>query len=455
SRERTLFQNNQTIVIQELTSKIPAGDVPRQKSVILTRDLVDTVRAGDEVIVSGIFAVEEDLIVSTKSSFPLFSQYIEANSVQKRIERKLHDLTNKDVAIIRKLAKHPRIRSKILRSIAPSIWGNQHVKNGIALVMFGGNRQAGSASHFIRGDINMLILGDPGMGKSQFLKYVTHVFPRSILTNGKGASAVGLTASVRRDTISGEWTLEGGAFVLADNGICLLDEFDKMNEQDRVSIHEAMEQQSISISKAGIVASLRARCSVIAAANPIGGIYNQNLPLKENVDLSDPILSRFDIIAVVLDRSFVLQDYKLASHVLESHLRATAVSSPAEENDREGLNTMPEWVTNDDPIPDEFLTKYVLFARENCHPKLQASDEARLAKFYSKLRQATAYTGGMSLTVRHLESIIRISIANAKMRLSGVVSKTDLDYAISTVLESFIQSQKLSILQAQPQAFAA
>merc|ERR1711879_925476 len=184
--------------------------------------------------------------------------------------------------------------------MAPSIYGMKHVKTAIALSLMSGQPKIAAGKHRIRGDINTLIVGDPGLAKSQFLKYVEQTFPRAVYTTGKGASAVGLTAAVARNEF-GDFCLEGGAMVKADDGMCLIDEFDKMNDQDRTSIHEAMEQQSISISKAGIVTRLQARCAVIAAANPIRGRYDGSLTFLENVDLTDPILSRFDILAVVRD----------------------------------------------------------------------------------------------------------------------------------------------------------
>jgi DNA replication licensing factor MCM2 len=188
--------------------------------------------------------------------------------------------------------------------------------------MFGGESKDVGGKHKIRGDINMLLLGDPGTAKSQFLKYIEKLYHRVVYTTGKGASAVGLTAGVHKDPITGEWTLEGGALVLADKGICLIDEFDKMNEQDRTSIHEAMEQQSISISKACIVTSLHARCSVIAAANPIGGVYKSNMNFNDNVDLTDPILSRFDLLTVIRDDATEEVDDALATFVLNSHMKS-------------------------------------------------------------------------------------------------------------------------------------
>jgi DNA replication licensing factor MCM2 len=188
--------------------------------------------------------------------------------------------------------------------------------------MFGGQAKDVDRKHRIRGDINMLLLGDPGTAKSQFLKYIEKVYPRVVYTTGKGASAVGLTAGVHKDPITGEWTLEGGALVLADKGVCLIDEFDKMNEQDRTSIHEAMEQQSISVSKAGIITTLQARCSVIAAANPIGGVYRPNFNFNDNVDLTDPILSRFDVLSVIRDEVNEDEDDLLATFVINSHMKS-------------------------------------------------------------------------------------------------------------------------------------
>lgn len=204
--------------------------------------------------------------------------------------------------------------------------------------MFGGVPKDIGGKHKIRGDINCLLLGDPGTAKSQFLKYVEQIFPRVVYTTGKGASAVGLTAGVHRDPVSGEWVLEAGALVLADKGVCLIDEFDKMNDQDRTSIHEAMEQQSISISKAGIITSLQARCSVIAAANPLKGNYNQNLNFNDNVDLTDPILSRFDLLAVVKDDVDEEYDDALATFVINSHMKNhPSVINQYQQAENEGL----------------------------------------------------------------------------------------------------------------------
>lgn len=279
--------------------------------------------------------------MNVQHGFPIFATYIEANNI-----RRLHDidsieLTEDEVSTIRELARkglsgqgtggNSSIANDIINSIAPGIYGHRYIKTAIALAMFGGESKDISGKHKVRGDINVLLLGDPGVAKSQFLKYVETTFHRCVYTTGKGASAVGLTAGVHKDPLTGEWILEGGALVLADKGICLIDEFDKMNEYDRTSIHEAMEQQSISISKAGIVTSLQARCSVIAAANPIYGRYDPTRNFKDNVELTDPILSRFDILSVIRDEVNETADKALACFVINNHIKAHPDSKEEQE----------------------------------------------------------------------------------------------------------------------------
>merc|ERR1712088_944862 len=219
----------------------------------------------------------------------------------------------------------------------------------------------------VRGDLNVLMCGDPGTAKSQFLKYLEKIAPRAVFTTGQGASAVGLTAYVQRSPMTQEWTLEAGALVLADKGVCLIDEFDKMNDSDRTSIHEAMEQQTISISKAGIVTQLQARCSVIAAANPIGGRYDPSMTFSENVDLTEPILSRFDILCVVRDTVDPVADEHLARFVVSSHVknhpRATAADAENMKKTEEQL-AASSGLAGVEKIPQQLLRKYILYARE-------------------------------------------------------------------------------------------
>ena len=299
--EMAVYRNHQKITVQESPSTVPPGRVPRSKDVVLLGDNIDGARPGEEVEIVGIYKNEHDYLMNMKHGFPVFKTLIEANNLKRFNELQLAEISADDRVKFHELASSPHCMDRIISAIGPSIFGHKNIKTALALALFGGTPLI-TDTHKIRGDINVLLLGDPGLAKSQFLKYVQGLSHRCVYTTGKGATAVGLTASVRKDPVSGEWSLEGGALVLADNGICLIDEFDKMSDVDRTSIHEAMEQQSISISKAGIVASLQARCSVIAAANPIRGMYDNQLSFQDNVNLSDPILSRFDVLFKRRDR---------------------------------------------------------------------------------------------------------------------------------------------------------
>jgi len=367
--EQTVYQNYQRITIQESPSKIAAGRLPRSKDAVLLADLVDSCHPGDEIGITGIYTNSYDGSLNTKNGFPVFSTVLLANYIEKNDEDfSCSQLTDEDVKAIIELSKDDKLTEKITRSIAPSIFGHDYVKYAIALAMFGGVAINPGGKHKIRGDINVLICGDPGTAKSQFLKFVEKSAHRAIFTTGQGASAVGLTAYVQRHPVTREWTLEAGALVLADRGVCLIDEFDKMNDADRTSIHEAMEQQTISIAKAGIITSLQARCSVIAAANPIGGRYDPSLTFADNVDLTEPILSRFDVLCVVKDQVDSVVDESLARFVVGSHIRH-----------HPGHKTEKEEVKDPDKIPQDLLRKYIIYARERIEPKFQQVDENRVS----------------------------------------------------------------------------
>ena len=441
--EETVYRNYQKLTVQESPGTISPGRIPRQKEVLLTNDLVDTVKPGDEVELTGIFISKFDFSMNVRYAFPVFQTYIEAVHLKRLNEIEIGVLTDEDKITIRQLSKDPIIATKIFNSIAPSIYGHEFIKRALALAMFGGVSKDVNNKHRIRGDINILVLGDPGTAKSQLLSYVNKVFHRSVYTTGKGASAVGLTAGVHKDPITKEWTLEGGALVLADKGVCLIDEFDKMNDQDRTSIHEAMEQQSISISKAGIVTTLQARCSVIAAANPIKGRYDNQLSFQDNVDLTDPILSRFDILSVVKDEIDFKVDEALATFVINSHIS----SHPEYKKDSNLKNTKLSDPVSDkiETIPQDLLRKYIMYSRKYVSPKLNEVNKNKVTKFYSELRKESDIQGGIPIAVRHLESIIRISEAHAKIHLRDFVRNDDIDVAIKIMLESFLQSQKFSI----------
>ncbi|XP_008204892.1 DNA replication licensing factor Mcm2 [Nasonia vitripennis] len=445
--EQTVYRNYQKITIQESPGRIPAGRIPRSKDCILLSDLVDRCKPGDEVDLTAIYKTNYDGSLNTEEGFPVFSTVLLANHLHVKDSKEIVDsLTEEDVNNILKLSKDPHIANRIAASIAPSIYGHKFIKRALALSIFGGVAKNPGMKHRIRGDINILICGDPGTAKSQFLKYTEKICPRAIFTTGQGASAVGLTAYVRRSPMTQEWTLEAGALVLADTGICLIDEFDKMNDQDRTSIHEAMEQQSISISKAGIVTSLNARCAVIAASNPIGGRYDPSMTFSENVDLSEPILSRFDILCIVKDEVDPMQDRHLANFVVNSHIRHHPTNS--ERTVPSQLEATAEKDPDEfEPLDQDVLKKYIVYAKQNVHPKLSNVDQDKIAKLYSKLRQESLATGSLPITVRHIESIIRMSEANAKMHLREYVREEDINLAIRMELESFVETQKYSVMK--------
>ncbi|CAD8203713.1 unnamed protein product [Paramecium octaurelia] len=448
-----VYRNFQRLTLQESPGQVPAGRVPRQKEVIVLGDQIDIARPGDEIEVTGVYTQRYDYALNVKHGFPLYSTIIESNYIRRKDESESLNIDKKIKDEILKLSQNPKIDKLIYNSVAPSIYGHQHVKMAIALAMFGGEAKDIQGKHRIRGDINVLVLGDPGTAKSQFLKNVQKTFYRSIYTTGKGASAVGLTASVQRDYSTNEWSISGGALVLADKGICLIDEFDKMNEHDRTSIHEAMEQQSISISKAGIVTTLQARCSVIAAANPVGGKYDSQQSFHDNVDLTDPILSRFDILCVVKDEVIKEADDRLASFVINSHIRHHPMAAYELNNDPDsewsqqikGYFVKENKQTQEEVIPLELLKKYILYARTHIRPKLQNVDHEKISKFYYLLRKESEVCGGINIAIRHLESIIRMAEAHARMHLRNNVMDFDISVAIKVMLESFLQSQKYSV----------
>jgi len=458
---RTQYRNYQRVNLQETPGSVPPGRVPRTKEVILTNDLIDAARPGEEVEITGVFAHSYDYHLTQKSGFPVFQTHILANHVlRKEDAAAAANLTEHDVAEIMQLARDPRIGDRIVNSIAPSIYGHKHVKMALAMSLFGGVPKNVDDKHRVRGDVNCLLLGDPGTAKSQMLKYAEQTAPRAVYSTGKGASAVGLTASVHKDPLTREWTLEGGALVLADQGVCLIDEFDKMNEQDRTSIHEAMEQQSISVSKAGIVTSLQARCAVIAAANPIGGRYDSSCTLAENVELTDPILQRFDCLCVLQDVVDPVADERLANFVTGSHMRSVPTAdisrgaAPAPELSREEQE-------RDNPnsaqiIPQVLLKKYIQYARTNMRPVLRNNtfDQEKIASLYVALRRESASSGGVPVAVRHIESMMRMAEAHAKMHLREYVRDDDMDASIKVMLESFISAQKFSVRRTLRRSFA-
>lgn len=422
----TVYKDFQRATLQEIPGRVPPGLLPRSREIILCYDLIDSCRPGDEVDVTGVYKNSYSAALNAKNGFPVFSTLIEASSVVKNTAG-ASQLTVDDVKEIKALAKHPAVVDLLIDSVAPSIYGHREVKTAVLLAMVGGESKERESMR-IRGDINVLLMGDPGTAKSQFLRFIHSTSHRAVLATGQGSSGVGLTASVRKDTALNEWVLEGGALVLADSGVCLIDEFDKMSETDRVAIHEAMEQQSISISKAGIVASLHARFSVVAAANPVRGRYNASLSFAQNINLSDPIVSRFDLLCVIKDTIDLAEDARMGRFILANHFGESENAAGPE---------APK-------LSQEVLRKYVQYAKTSVHPVISQVDARKISQLYSELRKESL-SSGIPITVRHIESIMRISEAYAKLRLSAYVSKKDIDDAISLTLNSFLSAQKFSV----------
>lgn len=453
--EETLFKNYQRLTIQESPGKISAGRVPRAKDVILLGELCDSCRPGDEIDLTGVYTNSYDGSLNVATGFPVFSTVIMANNVIKQQDwaSTSETMTDADIHQIVQLSKDPNIVERIIESVCPSIYGHTNVKRALALALFGGCAKNPSNKHRIRGDINVLLCGDPGSAKSQFLKYTSKIAPRAVYTTGQGASAVGLTAYVQKSPVTHEWTLEAGALVLADNGVCLIDEFDKMSDQDRTSIHEAMEQQSISVSKAGIVASLQARCSVIAASNPIGGRYNGKKTFNQNVDLTEPIVSRFDVICVVKDEINEFNDSSLGRFVVRSHIKShhdVEESELASIEELEKTNKLSEY----EIIDQDLLKRYIMYARATYKPKISKQQEENIVKVYADMRRESAETNSIPITARHIESIIRCSESFAKMHLRNQVTYDDVQAAIKVILESFISTQNYQNRRSMEQIFA-
>ena len=458
------YRDHQTISIQEMPERAPAGQLPRGVDVILDDDLVDKVKPGDRVQLVGIYRSLGNRNAGHNSA--LFKTVVLANNIVMLSSKSgggiaTATITDTDIRNINKIAKKKNLFDLLSQSLAPSIYGHEHIKKAILLMLLSGQEKNLENGTHLRGDINILMVGDPSTAKSQLLRFVLNTAPLAIATTGRGSSGVGLTAAVTSDKETGERRLEAGAMVLADRGVVCIDEFDKMSDIDRVAIHEVMEQQTVTIAKAGIHTSLNARCSVVAAANPIFGQYDTHKDPHKNIALPDSLLSRFDLLFVVTDDIEDARDRQISEHVLRMHRYrqpGTEEGAPVREQAQQtlGVGVDQEVDANRPTEPYEkynqmlhagvtlttgrgsnkrvevlsipFVKKYIQYAKSRIRPILTQEASERISEIYVALRNDDMQGNQRKtspMTVRTLETIIRLSTAHAKARLSNRVEERD------------------------------
>jgi len=415
--ENSEFRDWQSLMLQERPEELRGGQIPRLIDVIVRDDFVDKAVPGNRVIMTGTLRVfQERQQRERKTTFRkvLFVSHIEV--LQKGIEEA--ELSPEDEEKIKELAKDPWVKNLVIQSIAPSIYGYDSVKEAIALQLFGCNAVDLPDGTRIRGDTHILMTGDPGVAKSAILKWVAAISPRGLYTSGKKATGAGLTAAAVRDELGGGWALEAGVLVIADGGLACVDEFDKMSDEDSGAILESMEQQTISVAKAGIIATLNTRTAILAASNPAFGRFDRNRPLAEQLNVPPVLLSRFDLIFVMKDEPHAETDRTVARHILQLHSDATRVVKP--------------------PIDSETLRKMIIYARKYIDPQFKDKEVLKaIEDFFVKWR-STAESGAspIPITPRQLEALVRLSKANARMRLSKEVTIEDANRAIDLVKRS-------------------
>jgi len=413
--EKSRFIDFQIMRLQELPEDLPPGQLPHYIDVTVLQDLVDNARPGDRVILTGIVRIEQEQISGLHGKSGIYRLRIQGNHIEflggkgVKISRKTEreEISPDEENIVRSLAKNSDNYEKLIASFAPHIHGHDLIKEAILLLMVGSTQRILPDATKIRGDINIFLVGDPGTAKSEMLKFCARIAPRGLYTSGRGSTAAGLTAAVVRDKI-GILTLEAGAVVLGDQGLVCIDEFDKMKPEDRSALHEVMEQQTASIAKGGIVATLNARTSILAAANPLYGKYDPYKNITENVNLPIPLLTRFDLIFVVRDIPRKEKDMRIAKHILGLH--------------RHGVPSSKSLIDVD------ILTKYLAYAK-TIDPVLTIEAEEKILEYYMKMRNVEAEEM-ITVTPRQLEGLVRLSTARARLLLKNEVGVEDAERAI-------------------------
>jgi len=417
--EASRFIDFQILRLQELPEDLPPGQLPHYVNVSIKQDLVDYARPGDRIVLTGIVRIEQERISGvSKSESALYRLRMDGNNVEfiggkgikssRRTERE--EISPDEEKLVKSLAKNPDIYDRLIASFAPHIKGHALFKEAILLLIVGSTQRVLTDGTKIRGDINVFLVGDPGTAKSEMLKFCARIAPRGLYTSGRGSTAAGLTAAVVKDA-SGIFMLEAGAVVLGDQGLVCIDEFDKMRPEDRSALHEVMEQQSASIAKGGIVATLNARTSILAAANPMFGKYDIFKNIYENVNLPIPLLTRFDLVFIVRDIPSQEKDRNIAQHIISQHgFSGTDTTSL---------------------IDIDILTKYLSYAKRG-DPALTKEAENLIMEFYLKMRNISGddKENMITITPRQLEGLIRLATARARLLLKNKVEGEDADRAI-------------------------
>jgi replicative DNA helicase Mcm len=423
--ENSLFIDFQLVRLQELPEDLPAGQLPHYIEVTILGDLVDQCRPGDRIMLTGVVRIDQEMSYGTGNSgsqmkTSLFKLRMEGNNIEylggragdkktRSIER--ISISVEDERLILTMSKKPDIYEKIISSFAPHVHGHEVIKESILLLIVGSITKKLEDGSTRRGDINVLLVGDPGTAKSEMLKFAAKIAPRGLYTSGRGSTAAGLTAAVIRDK-SGIMMLEAGAVVLGDQGLVCIDEFDKIKAEDRSALHEVMEQQTCSVAKGGIVATLNARTSILSAANPMYGKYDPYKNITENVNLPIPLLTRFDLIYVIRDLPEKEKDSRIASHILEIHRDIKKTSQTA--------------------INIDLLSKYLAFAKQLVEPELTREAISIIHDYYMKMRNVDS-DSMITVTPRQLEGLVRLSTARARLLLKDKVEREDAERSISLV----------------------
>ena len=454
------YKNHQTLTMQELPEKSPTGQLPRSVEVILEEDLVDKVKPGDRVEAVGVYKTINN---SSTQNYGVFKTVLIASSIYSLTSEEAQpQLSAEDIRNIKNLAKETDVLDILAASFSPSIYGHDQIKKALILLLLGGSEKNLDNGTHLRGDVNIMLIGDPSTAKSQLLRSVLNIAGLATSTTGRGASGVGLTAAVSRDNETGERQLEAGAMVLADRGVVCIDEFDKMNEVDRVAIHEVMEQQTVTIAKAGIHTSLNARCSVVAAANPLYGTYMQDKSPSWNIALPDSLLSRFDLLFVVLDQKVPEIDRMISERVISNHSNATSGGYDDMDLDNPVIEPMPKEEDEEEEAPvfyqfegrnllhKNFLKKYLHYAKKSMSPTLQDDSSSFISQAWANLRLKDEEAGRVRIvpiTIRTLETLIRLSTAVAKAYLQPKVEVGHCEVALELMKFAIYQEEEREAAQ--------